>query len=387
MFRKCAMLVLLSGVFGSSWAQAADITLKLRYRGETRQFENLTPRSSPVCTQLPQLCGDPLQDLLDVEVEYSKTVDGEGTDGFYLSAPVQPTALLMVRDKTGEQVSMDFAITHLGGAVTSDDGAPTLAARTGLDSSGCQVALASAAHRLFLWSPASNGCWANLNAENASTYHVSHLTLGYRLKTPLPASLKSGVYRGRVVYSIGPDRDIGLGSSRTVAGLTADSVAINVELEVVHDLEVRFEPGSEQVVLVPQQAHGPGSRGRGVAEKLEKDVGFSLTASGPFNVWAQCSTGLDSTCNLRSAKGHGIPLYLAMTLPGVSYNGRSLYRQAMTFGGAENAMSLEVPPEGVTGSQGQLHFHVYPRGHTQKQDMLPGIEYQAVVTMVFDANL
>lgn len=50
MFRKCAMLVLLSGVLGSSWAQAADITLKLRYRGETRQFENLTPRSSPVCT-------------------------------------------------------------------------------------------------------------------------------------------------------------------------------------------------------------------------------------------------------------------------------------------------------------------------------------------------
>lgn len=66
MFRKCAMLVLLPGVLGSSWAQAADITLKLRYRGETRQFENLTPRSSPVCTQLPQLCGDPLQDLLDV---------------------------------------------------------------------------------------------------------------------------------------------------------------------------------------------------------------------------------------------------------------------------------------------------------------------------------
>ena len=77
--------------------------------------------------------------------------DGEGADGFYLSAPVQPTTLLMVRDQTGEQVSMDFAITHQGGAVTSDDGAPTLAARTGLDSSGCQVALASAAHRLFLW--------------------------------------------------------------------------------------------------------------------------------------------------------------------------------------------------------------------------------------------
>ena len=237
---KCAMLALLVGGFGASWAQAAEITLDLRYRGDTRQFENLAPRSSPVCTQLPQLCADPLQSLLDVNVEYSKTVDGEGADGFYLSAPVQPTPLLMVRDQTGEQVSMDFAITHLGGTVSSDDGAPTLAARSGLDSSGCQVALASAAHRLFLWSVASSGCWADLNAANAGTYHVSHLTLGYRLKTPLPASLKSGVYRGRVVYSVGPDRDIGLGSSRTVSGLSADSVAINVTLEVVHDLEVRF---------------------------------------------------------------------------------------------------------------------------------------------------
>lgn len=387
MFGKCAMLALLVGVFGAPWAQAADITLNLRYRGETRQFENLTPRSSPVCTQLPQLCADPLQSLLDVNVEYSKTVDGEGADGFYLSAPVQPTPLLMVRDQTGEQVSMDFVITHLGGTVTSDDGAPTLAARTGLDSSGCQVALASAAHRLFLWSVASSGCWADLNAANASTYHVSHLTLGYRLKTPLPASLKSGVYRGRVVYSVGPDRDIGLGSSRTVSGLTADSVAINVTLEVVHDLEVRFEPGSEQVVLEPRQARGQGSRGQGKADKLEKDVAFSLTASGPFKVWALCSTGLGSTCNLRSAKGHGIPLSMAMTLPGLTYNGRSLYRQAMAFGGPESAISLDVPPEGVTASQGQLHFHVYPRGHTTEQDMLPGTEYQAVVTIVFDADL
>lgn len=384
---KCAMLALLVGGFGASWAQAAEITLDLRYRGDTRQFENLAPRSSPVCTQLPQLCADPLQSLLDVNVEYSKTVDGEGADGFYLSAPVQPTPLLMVRDQTGEQVSMDFAITHLGGTVSSDDGAPTLAARSGLDSSGCQVALASAAHRLFLWSVASSGCWADLNAANAGTYHVSHLTLGYRLKTPLPASLKSGVYRGRVVYSVGPDRDIGLGSSRAVSGLSADSVAINVTLEVVHDLEVRFEPGSEQVALEPPQARGQGRRGQGNADRLEKDVAFSLTASGPFKVWALCSTGLGSTCNLRSAKGHGIPLSMAMTLPGVTYNGRSLYRQAMAFGGAGNAISLEVPPEGVTGSQGQLHFHVYPRGHAPDQDMLPGTEYQAVVTIVFDADL
>ncbi|MGE8459272.1 MAG: hypothetical protein ACN6OY_22135, partial [Pseudomonas alloputida] len=216
---------------------------------------------------------------------------------------------------------------------------------------------------------------------------VSHLTLGYRLKTPLPASLKSGVYRGRVVYSVGPDRDIGLGSSRTVSGLSADSVAINVTLEVVHDLEVRFEPGSEQVALEPPQARGQGRRGQGNADRLEKDVAFSLTASGPFKVWALCSTGLGSTCNLRSAKGHGIPLSMAMTLPGVTYNGRSLYRQAMAFGGAGNAISLEVPPEGVTGSQGQLHFHVYPRGHAPDQDMLPGTEYQAVVTIVFDADL
>jgi len=382
MFRKCAMLALACGVFGGSWAQAADVTLKLRYRGETRQFENLTPRSSPVCTQLPQLCSQPLANLLDVNVEYSKTVDGEGADGFYLSAPVQPTALVMVRDQSGEQVSMDFAITHLGGAVTSDDGLPAPTARTGLDSSGCQVALASAAHRLFLWSLASSGCWANLNTADASTYHVSHLTLGYALKTPLPASLKSGVYRGRVAYSIGPDRDIGLGASRTVSGLTADSVAINVELEVVHDLQVRFEPGAEQVALVPPKGYG-----RSLADKLEKDVAFSLTASGPFKVWALCSTGLGSTCSLRSAKGHGIPLFLAMTLPGVSYQGRSLHRQALTFGGVADAITLEVPPEGVTGSQGQLHFHVNPRGPTRQQDMLPGIEYQAVVTIVFDANL
>ncbi|MCX2889698.1 MULTISPECIES: hypothetical protein [Pseudomonas] len=387
MVGKCAMLALLVGGFGASWAQAGEITLDLRYRGDTRQFENLTPRSSPVCTQLPQLCADPLQSLLDVNVEYSKTVDGEGADGFYLSAPVQPTPLLMVRDQTGEQVSMDFAITHLGGTVSSEDGAPTLAARTGLDSSGCQVALASAAHRLFLWSVASSGCWANLNAASARIHHVSHLTLGYRLKTPLPASLKSGVYRGRVVYSVGPDREIGLGSSRTVAALTADSVAINVTLEVVHDLEVRFEPGSEQVALAPPQARGQVSRGQGRADKLEKDVAFSLTASGPFRVWALCSTGLGSTCNLRSAKGHDLPLSMAMTLPGVTYHGRSLNRQAMAFGGAGNAMSLEVPPEGVTGSQGQLHFHVYPRGHTPDQDMLPGTEYQAVVTIVFDADL
>ncbi len=218
-------------------------------------------------------------------------------------------------------------------------------------------------------------------------YRVRNLLLGYRLKMPNPASLAAGRYRGRIQYSLGPDRDIGLGSNRTVTALDTDSVAFHVELEVLHDLDVRFGADAQRVVLEPRPGWERYAGRHGLPGKLEKDIPFTLTSSGPFKVWATCSSSANVGCPLQAANGDRTPLYLAVSLSGALHRGSAVNRRTLSLGGEQHALAFDLPADGPGLCRGLLHFHVLPQGMSGAERMKPGQVYTGAVTVVFDASL
>ncbi|WP_410481542.1 hypothetical protein ACJ70E_06500 [Pseudomonas plecoglossicida] len=387
MKRTLVTLWVTFGLLVAQAAQAADVTLALRYRGETRQFENLTPRAAAACAQRPALCDKPLQGVVQLEASYEKRVDGEQADGFYLARPSQPGILYLAREGSAEQTRVEIEITHMGGTVTRLDGGPELPAQPGLQNSGCQAVLAAGAGRPLLWAVPANGCGLSLPPGDIGRYRVSNLLLGYRLKMPAPASLAAGRYRGRIQYSLGPDRAIGLGSSRSVTALDSDSVVFHIELEVLHDLDVRFGGGAERVVLQPRPGWERYAGRHGLPAKLEQDLPFTLASTGPFKVWAACASSTGADCPLHSANGDRTPLYLAVSLSGALYRGGAVNRQELSLGGQQDALAFDLPATGPVVGRGQLHFHVLPQGTSGTGRMKPGQFYAGAVTVVFDASL
>lgn len=387
MKRTLVTLWVTFGLLAAQAAQAADVTLALRYRGETRQFENLTSRASSACARVAALCDKPLQGLVQLEASFEKQVDGEQADGFHFARPSQPGILYLTREGSAEQARVEIEITHIGGVVTRMGDGPSLPLQPGLQSSGCQAVLNAGAGHPLLWAVPANGCRVGLPPGDVGRYRVRNLLLGYRLKMPNPASLAAGRYRGRIQYSLGPDRDIGLGSNRTVTALDTDSVAFHVELEVLHDLDVRFGADAQRVVLEPRPGWERYAGRHGLPGKLEKDIPFTLTSSGPFKVWATCSSSANVGCPLQAANGDRTPLYLAVSLSGALHRGSAVNRRALSLGGEQHALAFDLPADGPGLCRGLLHFHVLPQGMSGAERMKPGQVYTGAVTVVFDASL
>ena len=379
--------LLLLGLLINHGATAADATLAFRYRGETRQFENLTPRTSAFCAQLPTLCGKPLEGLVQVGASYEKLVEGEHEEGLYLSRPNQPRAVQLTREGTAEQISVELEITHLGGAVAALDAAPPIATPGELRRSSCPVPSEGGAAGSLLWSMSSSACWLGSTQGQVGRYRVSDMTLGYRLNLPRVSGLKAGRYNGSVMFTLGPDRDIGLGAFRTVSALTSDAVTLNIVLEIQHDLDVRFDAGAEQVTLRPRGGWQRHADRYGLPPRLEQDLAFTLSSSGPFRVWATCSTPGAGGCALTADNGQRTPLFLAISLPGLLHHQVAVNRQPLSFGGERDALHIDLPMDEARHGRGQLHFHVLPQGQSGTGRMSPGRVYSGTVTVVFDASL
>ena len=370
-------------------AQALDITVSAEYLGKrTGQFENTTPPAL-FCRRFSYRCTN--NDVVDLPLTYSKEVSTVGPrEKFFIQVPGR-RQVDVFHEVTGEPYTVSFEFTGVsqrtgGGAWYQN---PTYEA---IVQGGCTrvATIANPPWVFFLWDinnpTAPTGCHS-LSSRNPPDYRgnidVTDMGISYNLQMPAPFSMKTGLYRGSITYSVGPGGDFDFGDG--VTALNTNTVTINLLLDVQHAFFFEFPPGTDRAVLEPRDGWQHWLAGGSVPQRLYKDLPFRLSSSGPFRVYKLCQYDIDARCGLANDKGDRIPVMLSLSLPaGIQHRGGSVERLALPTGRAQ-ALQFEAA-QPTLNRPGQMHFEI------AKEDvrrMLPnaGSVYAGLATIIFDTEL
>lgn len=378
-------------------AQAADVTIGARYRADAgNQYVRFGSSNEWICSTWPALCKNAAENAVDLPFgTYYKTTfkDKTAREQYYVRVP-PPRALQVRRDGGNEVLDLMFEITHVSqyavvtGASPEFDNSP-IATR---DVRYCSVARApfppESRGGVFQWQFVQGKyCYSSSSLGSVGDWReslVSRTGIGYKLSLPSPTKIVSGIYRGSLLFTVGgisADFDFG----ERVADL-GNSLTIDFELDLRHELKVDFPPGSDRAVLEPPGGWlaWPGGR---VPPQLARDLPFRLTASGPFTVYATCEHLLPGSnfCLLVNENGDQTLLDLAMSLPaGVKYNNGPVQRMRI-HANTGKRMRL-VPDSAISALPGTAHFWIRKTWVEAMLRKPPGT-YRGRVTLLFDAEV
>ncbi|WP_052250346.1 hypothetical protein [Enterobacter sp. Bisph1] len=155
-------------------------------------------------------------------------------------------------------------------------------------------------------------------------YQIDTTSIGYEIQTPDPLKMESGIYKGTLKYSVGPNGDIDFGDNLAPShtGLT-----INFTLSVNHELMLTTAPEDRNVTLQPCAAGRICSEDEGKANwerwmvsqitpQLTGRSNFKLSSSGTFTVYTECSEQVGDQCALKGDNtSQQIPVQTLLTLP------------------------------------------------------------------------
>lgn len=386
---------------GLSTAHASDIYITAEFKPsvlnpDKRDFENTTPWSG-VCnsTHLPACINNNWWSI-DTGIRGTKQALREanyGPNGFYIGMPSPRT--VRVTSEEGAH-SFDLKFNIIGAAmrlVDEDRDGPLEPASVG-NPNNCNRGLSNAsaqnrsAMRMFLRRDGGEGVVAcALHWLSTNNYVMTEFDFTYKLTTPQPLGMPSGIYRGVTTFRVGgtgDGADFDLGN-----GVALDDNVVNVhfQLDVQHPFLLEIPPGSDRAVLAPKGGWSQWSD-HGIAPKaLERDIPFTLSSSGQFSVSMQCQYPLpDGRCALRNMTEatEDAPLDIQLTLPGfrISATGADAVGLPLT--------TTMVPPVFTTESlvirrPSRLHFAVNGAAVNTMLDH-PGSHYRGDVTVIFDAD-
>ncbi|MBK5003064.1 hypothetical protein IAE37_005340 [Pseudomonas sp. S31] len=381
----CALLQALA----APHAGAIEVDVTARYRADpSGKFENTTPKAV-FCARFRFNCeGD--RHAFDIPITYTKTVTvlaPDVRDRFYLKLPSRRS--VEVSNDQGERYMLTIDFTFVSQRATEISGNPGHAASG--PRGGCSAVSMSAGFQYFafLWRvrDITDPCHASGVGTGGEviTVGVDEVGVATHLIIPPPSGMPKGIYRGRVDYSVGDGGDFDFGSH--VTDLSDNVVTFNLELDVSHDLFMRFPPGSERAVLEPPGGWQSYLAGRSAPQRLSRDIPFTLWNTGPLQIYKQCQYDQGTLCAIRDSNGRGqqVPIQVALTLPGqLVHGGQPIERLAIPTG---EAAALDIVARDVVWNRpGTLHFEV---GSQDLPAMLarPGSRYEGLVTVMFDADL
>lgn len=379
-----AMLALAAPV-----AQALEVTLSARYRGENSSaFEHTTPEASS-CSYYPSMCSRNL--TVDLPITYDKrtAVTTEPRQNFFIRFP-ERRQITLFSDQTGEAQQVTLNFTGVTQRVASQREArnPT----TGYAYGDCTMQSGrwtTQKEYLYHWNinrtPAE--CWSRpARSSWGQVEHVttSHLSVAYTLETLPTFRFRTGTYRGSVTYRVGPGGDFDFGDD--VTALNDDSLTIHVVLEVEHSFRVEFPLDFDHARLEPPGGWTGWLDGGRVPPRIYNDLSMRMWSTGPFKVYKVCEYDVGDHCGIRNRRGEEVPLKVAITLPyGTRYQGWQVVNQWALPTGRAAALKLEsiLPTFNDTA---QLHLEV---AQDDVRSMLDrsGELYSGKVTVVFDAEL
>ncbi|HGY9628048.1 TPA: hypothetical protein ACOJM5_004471 [Pseudomonas putida] len=379
-------------------AQAADVTIGARYRADVgNQYARFGSSNEWICRTWSALCKSASENAVDLPfgTYYKISKKDAGTrDQYYVRVP--PPRTLQVRREGGNEVlDLVFEITHVSqyAVVTAASPVQNNSPIATYDVRNCSVARAplppAGLGGVFQWKFVSGKyCYSSSSLGSIGDWReslVSRTGIGYKLSLPSPTKVASGIYRGSMTFTVGgvgADIDFGEGVDRL-----GNSLTIDFEVDLRHELKVDFPPGSDRAVLEPPGGWlaWPGGR---VPPQLARDLSFRLTTSGPFTVYAACEYPLGGSgfCTLKNHQnGEGVVLDLAMSLPaGVKYNNGPVQRMRIH---ANTGRRMRLVPDSATSAlPGTVHFWIRESWVASMLQKPPGT-YRGGVTLLFDAEV
>jgi len=316
-----------------------------------------------------------------------------GPNGFYIGMPSSRT-VAVTSDDGAQTFELGFNIIGAAMRLWDREGdGPAQPASTG-GPNNCSLGLTNSqagnhsAMRMLLRRDGGEGAVAcALHWLATNNYRMSEFDFTYKLTTPQPLGMRSGVYRGMTTYRIGgtgEGADFDLGN-----GVVLEDSIVNVhfELTVEHAFQLDLPPGSERAVLAPKGGWTQWSD-HGIAPKsLEREVPFTLSSSGQFEVSLQCQHPLaDGRCAIRNVTGvaEEAPLDIQLTLPGFhdSATGADVVDMPLTTTMVPPVLAADVF---IVRRPSRLHFAVNGEAVRRMLDH-PGTHYRGDVTVIFDAS-
>lgn len=388
-----AFLLSMLGVAASGLAPAwaAEVTLSARYLGDAAgQFENTTPQAD-FCSLWPSMCR---KDTVDLPIRFLKTTRRGAADPrarFFVRLPARRT-VTVVNQSTLDSYPVTLEFEQISLELQRTRGTPDVPI---FDmQGGCLLTTSVSrnwgAYGRFLWSVnnplAPQPCYSDSTSGAVGEQVESDVGLAgaiYRLVMPRPVGMPQGTYRGSTQFTVGADGDFAFGNN--ITNLNGPLLTVHLELEVEHDLYLRFPPGFERAVLEPPGGWQAYLAGRGVPPRLERDLPFRLWSTGPFKVYKRCEFDVGGDCGIRNGLNHAVPVEVALSLPGnVQHGGGAARRVVLTTG--EAGAPVFEPQHLLANQPGLLHFQV---GQAAVGEMTrhAGATYQGQVTVVFDAEL
>lgn len=213
---------------------------------------------------------------------------------------------------------------------------------------------------------------------------LNQVNFGYQIEAPDPLSMSSGIYTGKIAYTVGPNMDIDMGD---VLLPTDTLFEINFTLTVEHTLKVEIPPGGNRIQLEPQGGWQAWlNQGRKPA-RLFRDQTFNLSASSRFKMQLECGTGqIGDTCVMKNAAGDQVPLEVLVSLPNglTNIDGGAVNRVPLRVSGA--GTELFQPSFYVDRRPGTLHFEVQREG---VEEMLKreGDTWSGTVSVIWDSEV
>lgn len=383
------MLGLVASCLSSAWA--VDVTLSARYMGDAAgHFENTTPKAD-FCSRWPVMCN---KDTVDLPISFSKTTRkgaADPRDRFFVRLPARRT-VTVVNQSTLDSYAVTLEFQEFSLELQRARGTPDVPIFN-LEG-GCALRMSSSlnfgAYGRFLWAVNNprdpQPCYSDSSDGAAGDQVESAVGLAgaaYSLIMPRPIGMPQGTYRGSTQFTVGPDADFAFGNN--VSGLNDRVLTVHLELDVRHDLYLRFPPGTERAVLEPPGGWQAYLGGRGAPSRLERDLPFRVWSTGPFKVYKRCEFDMGEHCGIRNPANHAVPVEVGVSLPSNVQHGGGAARRILLTSGATGAPVFE-PQHMLVDQPGQLHFQVRQAG-VGEMTAHAGSTYQGQVTVVFDAEL
>lgn len=382
-------------LFLSQTTKAAVVDITAEYKPDISDlshtdFKNTTPVKG-YCIDYPHYCPDgafsiivpniSIEKRLNVESESSRQTDlGAMIDGRY-------RAVLLTNDSNGEQVNANFRLNLLDIDMYSIDS--SIPAWYSHIVGGCisRSGMNWGTRYRVAWTlPESHSyCHKQYRVDSVirdDVFEIRGVGLGYELKVNSPIGLSSGQYEGEVVYTLGHDSDI----DYYAESYSDDEIRFRITATVEHTFHMQFPAGSNRIQLEPSGGWGQWLNSGRMPAKMERNVDFSLTTSGPMSIDLQCEQEMGTNCALRNQNtGEKVELETRVTLPGLKPLGGGA--EVKDYRLATGPIKQFFIPEAYSYKrQSTVHFLVN-QPHVETMLKQPGSQWAGNVTLMFEAGL
>lgn len=391
-YYRISLVVFLLCFSAISKAAVVDITAeyKLDPSNQTNiEFKNISPISG-YCLDFPHLCPG----MFSVEATtmniWKQFISDEGSipeHSYTFKIDSNARHVVLRNQSSGEMVQGSLTITHFGTWLESNF--QHNMAKFDTNKSTCSIegdARFSDHWQFYAWKlpESTKECHVPfISGTSVDTeWNYRRTGFAYTLKVDSPLYVPTGIYEGEVRYTVGNGQDIDFYAD----SYTDDEIIFRITAIVEHSFRLHFPNGSNRIQLEPSGGWGQWLNSGRMPAKMERNVDFSLTTSGPLSIALQCEQEMGTNCALRNQNtGENVELETRVTLPGLKPLGGGA--EVKDYRLATGPIKQFFIPEAYSYKrQSTVHFRVN-QPHVETMLKQPGSQWAGNVTLIFEAGL